>query len=48
VAPDPFREFGLCAAGIELDFVPVGVLEEFSVGEAELLSAGIADESIIL
>ena len=45
VGPDPFGKFGCGAARVELDFVPVGVLEEFGVGEAELLGAGIADES---
>jgi hypothetical protein len=39
VAPDPFWEFRLRAAGVELNFVPVGVLEEFRVREAELLGA---------
>jgi hypothetical protein len=39
VAPNPLGKLGLRTAGIELDFVPVGVLEKFSVGKAELLCA---------
>jgi CelD/BcsL family acetyltransferase involved in cellulose biosynthesis len=46
VAPDPFGELGLRAAGVELDFVPVSVLEEFGVGEAEFLGARVSDESM--
>ena len=47
MAPDPLGEFGLRAARVEFDFVPVGVLKEFGVGEAEFLGAGIADESTL-
>jgi hypothetical protein len=47
VRPDPFREFGSGATRVELDFVPVGVLQEFGVGEAQLLGAGVADEPVM-
>jgi hypothetical protein len=47
VRPHPFGELGCGAARVELDFVPVGVLEEFGVGEAELLGARIADEAAL-
>lgn len=46
MAPDPFGQLGLRAARIKLDLVPVCVLQEFSVGEAELLGAGIANEAV--
>ena len=43
--PDPFGELGGGATWVEFDFVPVCVLEEFGVGEAEFLGAGVADEA---
>lgn len=46
MAPDPFGELGLRAARVEFDFVPVCVLEEFGVGEAEFLGTGVADETV--
>jgi len=46
VRPNPFGQFGSSATGIKLDLVPVGVLEKFSVGEAELLGTGVADKAI--
>lgn len=44
MTPDPFGELGCGAARVELDFVPVGVLEELGVREAEFLGAGVSDE----
>jgi len=48
VAPHPFGQLGLRAARVELDFGPVRVLQEFGVGEAELLCAGIANEAVAM
>jgi len=39
VTPDPLGELGSSHARIELDLLPVGVLEELCVTEAELLCA---------
>jgi hypothetical protein len=47
VRPHPLGELGCGAARVELDFVPVGVLQKFGVGEAEFLSAGVADEAVL-
>jgi hypothetical protein len=46
VRPHPLGQFRSSAAWVELDFVPVGVLEKFGVGEAEFLSTRIADEAV--
>ena len=46
VLPDPFWEFGGGFAGIYIDLVPVGLLQEFGVCEADLLGAGVADEAV--
>ena len=46
VRPDPFGQFRGCTAGVELDFVPVGVLQELGVGEAEFLGTGVSNESL--
>jgi hypothetical protein len=48
VAPDPLGELGGSKAGVKLDFLPVGVLEELCVAEAELLCARVADETRIM
>jgi hypothetical protein len=45
VAPHPLGQLGRGAAGVELDLVPVGVLKELGVGEAEFLGARVADET---
>jgi hypothetical protein len=45
VAPDPLGELGGSKAGVELDFLPVGVLEELCVAEAEFLCARVTDET---
>jgi hypothetical protein len=47
VRPHPLGQLGLRAARVELDFVPVGVLEKLGVGEAEFLGAGVADETVV-
>lgn len=47
VRPNPLGELGSGTARVKLDLVPVGVLEEFGVGEAELLGAGVTDEAVI-
>lgn len=44
VRPNPLGELGCCAARVELDFVPVCVLEQFRVGESKFLSARVTDE----
>jgi hypothetical protein len=46
VRPHPFGKFGCSAAWVELDFVPISVLEKFSVGETELLGARITNEAV--
>lgn len=46
VAEDPAWQLRGRTARINLDLVPVGVLEEFSVGEAELLRASVSDEAV--
>jgi len=48
VAPDPLWELGRGAARVEGDFGPVCVLEEFGVGEAEFLGAGVTDETLFV
>jgi hypothetical protein len=48
VAPDPAGELGGSEAGVELYFLPVGVLQELCVAEAELLCARVADETIVM
>lgn len=45
MAPHPLGELGGGAAGVKLDFGPVGLLEELGVGEAEFLGAGVAGEA---
>lgn len=45
VVPDPARVLGLCETRVELDFAPVGFLQELGVGEAHFLGAGVADEA---
>ena len=46
VAPDPGGELGSGEAGVELYFLPVGVLEKLCVAEAKLLCARVADETV--
>jgi hypothetical protein len=48
VAPDPLGELGGSETGVELDFLPVGVLEELCVAEAELLCARVTDETRVM
>lgn len=43
----PGWQLGLSTTRIELDLAPVGVLEKFGVGEAELLSARCTHETKI-
>lgn len=45
VRPNPLGQLWCSAAWVELDLVPVGVLEKFGVREAKLLRAGVADEA---
>jgi hypothetical protein len=45
VAPHPLGQLGSGTAGVELDLVPVGVLKEFGVREAEFLGARVANET---
>jgi hypothetical protein len=46
VVPDPARVLGLRQARVQLDLGPVGFLQQFGVGEAHLLGAGVADEAV--
>lgn len=48
VLPNPLRESRGRLARIDLDLIPVGLLQELGVGEANLLRAGCAGESAIL
>ena len=42
---DPRWQLGLSAARVKLDLAPVGVLQEFGVGETEFLGARCAYEA---
>lgn len=46
VAPNPAGHLGLSTARVELDLLPVGLLEELGVAETQLLGASITDESV--
>jgi hypothetical protein len=46
VLEDPRWQLRLCAARVELDLAPVGILEKFGIGEAQFLGAGCADEAV--
>lgn len=48
VTPDPAGELGGSEAGVELYFLPVSVLQELCVAEAELLCARVADETMVM
>ena len=45
VAPDPLGKLWSSTTRVELDLLPVRLLEKLSIGEAELLGAGVADEA---
>lgn len=45
MGPHPLGQFGGCTPGVDLDLVPVGVLEQLGIGEAEFLRARIANEA---
>lgn len=45
VAPYPLGQLRGGTTRVKLDLVPVGVLEELGIGEAEFLGAGVADET---
>jgi len=47
VLPHPLRVLRLRATRVELDLGPVGVLKELGIGEANLLGAGVADETML-